>query len=102
MLLSNCFYPTDMKKTISIFFLTAALMITSCNQEYLNPSSASQQQVVSDVNGLIALANGLQYKYTISRLSPGYTVPSVDGLLAKYLIVLNAGNTDELLLSQGN
>jgi hypothetical protein len=90
-----------MKKTITISILTVALMITSCNQEYLNPSSASQQQVVSDVNGLIALANGLQYKYTISRQSPGYAAPSVDGLLTKYLIVLNAGNTDELLLSQG-
>lgn len=77
------------------------LMATSCNKEYLNPSSASEPQVVNDVNGLIALANGLQYRLTVGRASPGYALPSAIGLTTKELKVLNAGNTDELNLEAG-
>lgn len=76
-------------------------MLASCNQEYLNPSSASQTQVVSDVTGLITLANGLSYKYSITRVSPNYTLPTTSGLLTRELVVLNAGNTDEQNLFQG-
>ncbi len=77
------------------------LVATSCNKEYLNPSSASEPQVVNDVNGLIALANGLQYRLTVGRASPGYALPSAIGLTTKELKVLNAGNTDELNLEAG-
>ena len=78
--------------------------MTSCktDTEYLNPSSASEKQVTSDLNGLIALANGLQYRYSISRLSPAYTMITANGLTTKELKVLNAGNTDEQNLQDGN
>jgi hypothetical protein len=90
-----------MKKFIYTF-LTATLFITSaCDKEYLNPSAASEDQVVNDVNGLISLANGLQYKYSVTRVSPNYTVPTASGLLTKELVNLNTGNTDEQLLMQG-
>jgi starch-binding outer membrane protein, SusD/RagB family len=89
-----------MKKIIYACF-TIAFLFVSCDKEYLNPSTASEQQIVSDVNGLIALANGLQYKYSVSRQSPNYTLPTASGLLTKELINLNAGNTDEQLLMQG-
>lgn len=89
-----------MKKIIFTCF-TIAYFFVSCDKEYLNPSTASEQQIVSDVNGLIALANGLQYKYSVSRLSPNYTLPTASGLLTRELINLNAGNTDEQLLMQG-
>lgn len=89
-----------MKHIIYIFFAMAFLSV-SCDNEYLNPSTAAEEQVVNDVNGLISLANGLQYKYTVSRASPNYTVPTASGLLTKELINLNAGNTDEQLLMQG-
>lgn len=90
-----------MKKIINTVVLITVLMLASCNQEYLNPSAASQTQVVSDVTGLITLANGLSFKYSITRLSPNYTLPTTSGLLTRELVVLNAGNTDELNLSQG-
>lgn len=90
-----------MKKIIYTLTLTTVFLFASCDNEYLNPSSASQDQVVTDVNGLITLANGLQYKYSISRVSPNYTLPTAGGLLAKEMIVLNAGNTDEQLLMNG-
>ena len=91
-----------MKKTI-IYTLVAGTMVfaSSCNKEYFNPSTASETQVVNDVNGLIALANGLQYRLTVSRASPGYALPSAIGLTTKELKVLNAGNTDELNLEAG-
>jgi starch-binding outer membrane protein, SusD/RagB family len=89
-----------MKKTI-IFFVTIVFLFASCDKEYLNPSAASETQVVNDVNGLISLANGLQQKYTIGRASPAYTLPTISGLLGKELINLNAGNTDEERLMGG-
>lgn len=78
--------------------------MNSCktDTEYLNPSSASEKQVTSDLNGLIALANGLQYRYSISRLSPVYAMITANGLTTKELKVLNAGNTDEQNLQDGN
>lgn len=91
-----------MKKTFIYSVLTATtLLATSCNQEFLNPSAASEQQVVNDVNGLIALANGLQYRLTIGRASPGYALPTAVGLTTKELKVLNAGNGDEAFLETG-
>jgi hypothetical protein len=89
-----------MKKIIYIFLAAGAFLLPSCNKEYLNPSTASEEQIVNDVNGLIALANGLQYKYSVTRQSPNYTLPTASGLLTKELITLNAGNTDEQLLMQ--
>jgi starch-binding outer membrane protein, SusD/RagB family len=90
-----------MKKIINIFILMSVLLLGSCTEEYLNPSSASQTQVVSDVTGLITLANGLSYKYSITRVSPNYTLPTTSGLLTRELVVLNAGNADEQNLFQG-
>jgi hypothetical protein len=91
-----------MKKKILYFFSVALICsLSSCEQEYLNPSAASEQQVVNDVNGLITLCNGLQYRYTITRASPIYTSITANGLMSKELTVLNAGNTDEEYLRLG-
>lgn len=76
-------------------------MFTSCEQkEYLNPSSTNEGQVINDVNGLITLANGLQYRFTIS--GGLYNFISANGLTTKELVVLNAGNTDLDLLGKGS
>jgi starch-binding outer membrane protein, SusD/RagB family len=78
--------------------------MNSCktDTEYLNPSSASEKQVTADLNGLIALANGLQYRYSVGRQSPVYAMITANGLTTKELKVLNAGNTDEQNLQDGN
>jgi hypothetical protein len=89
-----------MKILTSILLIAAALALASCDKEYLNPSTAAEEQVINDVNGLISLANGLQFKYSVGRASPNYTLPTASGLLTKELITLNAGNTDEQLLMQ--
>jgi hypothetical protein len=91
----------NMKKISGLTLALMLVLVSSCNQEFLNPSAASQTQVVSDVSGLMSLANGLTYKYSVLRSSPNYTVPTASGLLTRELTVLNAGNTDEELLRQG-
>ncbi len=90
-------------KLTKLPFLLFSLLLGAggCNQEFLNPSSASETQAVSDVNGLLALANGLQYRYTISRVGVVYNAVTADGLSTRGLIVLNAGNTDEDNLGKG-
>ena len=94
-----------MKKHTSKIFLLGLFLVLgmgSCsNPVYLNPSTAAESQVTTDVNGLIALANGMQYRYSIGRQSPGYTIITASGLTTKELKVLNAGNTDEQNLSDG-
>jgi starch-binding outer membrane protein, SusD/RagB family len=81
----------------------AAGFFSSCStdQLYVNPSAASEPQVVGDANGLIALCNGLQSRFTVSRASPGYAYPTAAGLTTRELNVLNAGNADEDFLRQG-
>ncbi|MBC8110225.1 MAG: RagB/SusD family nutrient uptake outer membrane protein, partial [Verrucomicrobia bacterium] len=90
-------------KKINIYILSLLILLfgNSCDKVYTNPSSAEEESALTTVNGLIALCNGLQYRYTIGRQSPGYTVIVASGLTTKELRVLNAGNTDELLLEQG-
>lgn len=88
-------------KKISISVLLLVFGFSSCNQEYTNPSSASLEQVSNNLNGLMSLANGLQYKYSISRSAPNYNLPTTSGLLTGELSNLNTGNTNEELLMQG-
>jgi starch-binding outer membrane protein, SusD/RagB family len=85
----------------TIFALVVAFGLTSCEKDLLNPSTASETQVVSDVDGLIALANNLPLRYSVGRQSPGYTVIATGGLTTRELKVLNAGNLDEDQLERG-
>lgn len=93
-----------MKKIFILSFVlafVATMGLSSCQKEYLNPSSASETQVVSDVDGLVALANNLPLRYSVGRQSPGYTIITVSGLTTRELTVLNAGNLDEDQLQRG-
>jgi len=91
-----------MKKYIlSVLFASLLLTQNACNQEYLNPSAASEQQVVTSPDGLVTLVNGLQYRYTFGRTGVVYNAVAAGGLATRELRVLNAGNTDELFLEQG-
>ncbi len=84
-------------KKIILYSILSGLMLTatSCDQEYLNPSAASETQVTTDLNGLITLCNGLQYRYTSTRAGVLYNAITASGLTTRELTVLNAGNTDE-------
>jgi starch-binding outer membrane protein, SusD/RagB family len=84
-----------------ITLVALVLFSSSCRKEYLNPSTASEQSVVKDLNGILALCNGLQYRYSVGRQAPMYTVIVANGLTTREMRVLNAGNTEEDALGQG-
>ncbi|UFH56666.1 RagB/SusD family nutrient uptake outer membrane protein [Spirosoma sp. KNUC1025] len=91
-------------KKILITSLLSGLLLTqnSCTQEYLNPSTASQPQVVGSADGLITVCNSLQYRYSVGGGGSvlGSTV-AAGGLTTGELIVLNQGNGEEFALQQG-
>ena len=90
------------EKNIFLTALLAAPALGSCNKEYLNPSTASQQQAVSTPDGLIALCNGLQFRYSAGGLlSVLYNTVVASGLIAGELRVLNVGNIEEFNVGQG-
>ncbi|RTQ46567.1 RagB/SusD family nutrient uptake outer membrane protein [Hymenobacter gummosus] len=79
-----------------------ALGLGGCNKEYLNPSTASQEQVVATSDGLITVCNGLQYRYTTGgALSPLYNIVASGGLTTRELNVINVGNIEEYNVSLG-
>ena len=93
-----------MKNIIRKSFVLASVAImglSSCQKEYLNPSTGSELQVTTDVDGLVALANSLPLRYSVGRQSPGFTIIAIGGLTTKELTVLNAGNLDEDQLQRG-
>ncbi|MVN75838.1 RagB/SusD family nutrient uptake outer membrane protein [Hymenobacter sp. HMF4947] len=87
-----------------LFFLATLLSLTlgACQKEYLNPSTASQTQVVSSSDGLLTLCNGLQYRYTTNGLlSVLYNATALGGLSTRELNILNVGNIEEYNVSLG-
>ncbi|MBL7815631.1 MAG: RagB/SusD family nutrient uptake outer membrane protein [Saprospiraceae bacterium] len=91
------------RKIYFIISFVATLLLTqsSCIKEYTNPSAITNLQVVSSVDGLTGLVNGLQFRYSVGRQSPLYEGFSASGLVTNELKVLNLGNTDELNLGAG-
>lgn len=81
--------------------ILVSIAMVSCEPEFTNPSSATEEQVVESADALIALANGLQYRYSVGRGSNVYNTITCSGLSAKELTVLNAGNTGEDLIRLG-
>ena len=92
-----------MKKIyISLLLTGLLLMQNACTKEYLNPSTASQPQVVSSADGLITVCNSLQYRFTTgASASVLYNAVAAGGLTTNELTVLNQGNADEFAVSQG-
>ncbi len=74
---------------------------TGCIKEYLDPSSISDTQVISTLDGLVGLVNGMQLRYSVGRQSPMYQGFSASGLSTLEQKVLNLGNTDEVNLANG-
>ncbi|MEY3323255.1 MAG: hypothetical protein RLZZ417_2838 [Bacteroidota bacterium] len=88
-------------KLFLILSISFSIFLPSCEKEYFNPSAAGEAQVVSSVDGLIALANGLQFTYSVGRLSPVYNTITASGFSTGELAILNAGNASENFLSLG-
>ena len=87
---------------IMLLLLAAScILTTSCNKEYINPSTASVPSVTTNVDGLMTLCAGLQRRYTIGRQSPLYTGPIAGAYSVYALYTLNIGNTAEKELETG-
>lgn len=89
-------------KQISLSLLMgSSVLLTSCDKEYINPSTASVPSVTSSVDGLMNLCAGLQRRFTIGRQSPLYT-SAVGATYSVYgLYTLNIGNTAEKEMETG-
>jgi starch-binding outer membrane protein, SusD/RagB family len=90
-----------LKYLIIGLFLPLTFTQTSCIKEYTDPSSISDTQVFSTVDGLVGLCNGLQYRYSVGRQSPLYQGFSASGLTSLEQRVLTIGNTEEVNLGNG-
>jgi len=89
-------------KQIALLLFTGSLLfVTSCNKEYINPSTASEPSVTGSADGLMNLCAGLQRRFTIGRQSPTYTAPIAGGYSVYALYTLNIGNTAEKELETG-
>ena len=90
-----------MKKLFTLAALLS-LSLGACNKEYLNPSTATQTQVITSSDGLLTLCNGLQYRYTTNgQLSVLYNATALGGLSTRELAILNVGNIEEYNVSLG-
>jgi hypothetical protein len=80
-----------------------SLTLGSCNKEYINPSTASQEQALASSDALIALCNGLQFRYSTGGfLSVLYNTVAAGGLTTRELRILNEGNIEEFNVSLGS
>jgi hypothetical protein len=84
-----------------MLFIGSFVIITSCNKEYINPSTASVPSVTTSVDGLMNLCAGLQRRFTIGRQSPLYNAPIAGAYSVYALRTLNIGNTSEAELETG-
>jgi starch-binding outer membrane protein, SusD/RagB family len=91
------------KKIFSIIIFAAAILCfqVGCIKEYTDPSSITDKQAASNVDGLSNIVNGMQSRYTVGRQSPYYQAFSASGLCSNELKVFNLGNTDEAGFSAG-
>ncbi|MEZ7499575.1 RagB/SusD family nutrient uptake outer membrane protein [Flavobacterium sp. Arc3] len=88
-------------KKIFIIILIVSVSFTSCNEEFLDPTKPSQEQILNSRDGLIGAANGLQQLWSTSRISPVYTIITANGFTTNELRLINAGNAEEGELSIG-
>jgi hypothetical protein len=86
---------------VSVLLLGMALLNTGCKKDYIDPSRATEDKVLSSAKGLTGVVVGLQRVYTLGRASTLYNLVTINGLLTNELIVVNPGNTAEVQLAAG-
>ncbi|RTY87375.1 RagB/SusD family nutrient uptake outer membrane protein [Flavobacterium sp. RSP15] len=91
-----------MKKFIILSALMS-LFLTSCDEEFLDPTRASEVDVFSSRDGLVGVANGLQSRFSVGRQSPfGYAIITANGFTTNELGAPQGGNADEVALFAGS
>jgi len=91
-----------MKKFIILSALMS-LFLASCDEEFLDPTRASEEDVFSSRDGLVGVANGLQSRFSVGRQSPfGYAIITANGFTTNELGAPQGGNADEVALFAGS
>ena len=87
-----------------ILLVFCSVLILSCDEEYLDPFSILEPNVVGTEENLIDLVNGLQRRVSTDRAGALYTTVNTSGLNTKELRLLNPGNLgeNEILLGGAN
>ena len=73
----------------------AMVIINACDTVYLDPNSTLEPDVVSSVENLTALINGVQQRWSTDRAGGVYNITHLSGLNTKELRLLNPGNLAE-------
>ncbi|MBV6646065.1 MAG: RagB/SusD family nutrient uptake outer membrane protein [Cyclobacteriaceae bacterium] len=76
-------------------FLLAGVLLFSCDKEYVDPTSATDAQILGSADGLTALAVGIQRRWSVGRQSPVYTTITGSGFTTFGLRLINPGNQAE-------
>lgn len=93
-----------MKNYNKRYILTLVLigvLFSSCDKEFIDPTTASDTQVLTTRDGLTALAVGVQKRWSVGRQSPVYTTIASSGFTTSELRLINPGNQSENGLSLG-
>ncbi len=86
---------TEMTKKINIILIILLLISTACTEEFLDPANPNSAKVEESVEGLIGMAVGLEYRWSVGRQSPVYNIIAGQGFITNELRLINPGNLDE-------
>ncbi len=91
-----------MKKIVLLVAIATSIFVSSCNEEFIDPTRPSESNVFSNKDGLIGVANGLQSKWSVGGQSPLYASIIATGCTTNELTFsAGAGNNNELALEAG-
>ena len=91
----------SVKASVLLIAVTLALSFIQCKKDFVDPTRATEAQVLSSSKGLTGIAVGLQRVHTLGRGSSLYNLVTINGLLTNELFVVNSGNTAEVQLASG-
>jgi len=88
-------------KYIACGLLLSASVLSSCKNDFEDPSRAKADVALGSTQALSAVAVGVQRTYTVARTGVIFNAVAISGFSSNELRLLNAGNIPELQLSTG-
>ena len=88
-------------KTFKYLLLLLSMILISCETEFGNDNSPTENQVLNSPKGLTGLIVGLEAQYILGGAGGLYNNITANGLTTGELQVLNAGNTNIAQVANG-